>query len=426
MSGSDISLRITDALDETAALSLLRGAVSIESITGNEADFAQHLYLLMLDREFQTDQAEFLPGRPNVWGHRRGNGTGPHLLITGHTDTVRVDGWQERWAGSERESPFGGAEVDGAIWGRGVTDLKGGICTAFAALDVLKTAGIKLAGDISFAFIGDEESGEDGTGVSVGIEHYTNMIAVGDLPKPDFAVYVEPTQLDIYAAQIGFFIADVTVTGTSAYFSHPELGVDALKAAHSILTSVWEHGETLRGRDPHPLTGLSGLLVTGIEAGGLIAVPGTSKFSVIGSLQSGEDFHERTQAFETAVHSATVASGIIIEISYPAGRDQPRGGSACEVDPSLAPVQQLQAAIKQYDPERGEIGGAPYWSENPYLIERLGIPAIYCAAGDIACCHTTEEHLNIKEYLTAICAFALFIANYCGVVGRINTIKEEK
>jgi len=64
MSGPDISARITDALDETAALSLLRGAVSIESITGNEADFAQHLYLLMQDREFQTNQAEFLPALP--------------------------------------------------------------------------------------------------------------------------------------------------------------------------------------------------------------------------------------------------------------------------------------------------------------------------------------------------------------------------
>ena len=420
-----LSTRIDRALDRPAALSLLRKAVSIESITGNEATFARTLGDQMTARGFQTDSAEFLPGRPNVWGRRSGKGEGPHLLVTGHTDTVRVDCWQEKWAGTDRENPFGAAEVDGAIWGRGVTDLKGGICAAIAAVDVLSAAGIELAGDISFAFIGDEESGEEGTGVSAGIDHYTNMIAKGDIPKPDFAVYVEPTGLSVYAAQIGFFIADVTVTGQSAYFGRPELGVDALKATHAILASVWAHEENLRARPPHPMTGPSGLLVTGITAGGLIAVPGACTFSVIGSLQPGEDLHDRTEAFESAVRAADLEDGIAIDITYPAGRDQPRGGSATETDPLLDPVKKLQSAIKEFDPERGDISGAPYWSESPYLIERLGIPAVYCAAGDIACCHTTDENLNIEEYLTAIRAFALFMATYCGVAEQGKITKEE-
>ena len=37
-------------------------------------------------------------------------------------------------------------------------------------------------------------------------------------PRPDFAVYVEPTRLDVYPAQIGFFIADIDVTGTLGLF----------------------------------------------------------------------------------------------------------------------------------------------------------------------------------------------------------------
>lgn len=420
-----LSARIAAALDRPAALALLREAVDIESITGNEAAFAGALRGHMEARGFQTDSAEFLPGRPNVWGQRKGRGGGPHLLITGHTDTVRVDGWREKWAGTDREDPFGGAEAEGAIWGRGVTDLKGGICTAISALDVLETAGIDLAGDLSLAFVGDEESGEDGTGVSAGIDHYTRMIAEGGAPKPDFAIYVEPTELAIYAAQIGFFIADVTITGQSAYFGRPELGVDALKAAHAVLARVWEHEASLRARPPHPMTGPSGILVTGIKAGGLIAVPGNCSFSVIGSLQPGENLHARTEAFEAAVRSATLEDGIAIDIAYPAGRDQPRGGSATETDPGISAVQLLQSAIKHFDPERGKISGAPYWSESPYLIERLGIPAVYCAAGDIACCHTTDEHLKIEEYLTAIRAFALFMASYCGVAGRGDITKEE-
>ena len=168
------------------------------------AGFAQFLSGQLETRGVTPQTAEFLPGRPNVWGQKSGNGKGPHLLFIGHTDTVRVDGWSERWCDTPRESPFAAAEVDGSIWGRGVTDLKGGICAALAALDVLDRAGVQLAGDVSFAFIGDEESGEDGTGVSAGIDHFTAMIAAGDIAKPDFAVYVEPTQCRFIRRKLGF------------------------------------------------------------------------------------------------------------------------------------------------------------------------------------------------------------------------------
>ena len=52
----------------------------------------------------------------------------PTVALVGHTDTVHAEGWTERWAGTKRESPFGGAIVDGHIWGRGTGDLKAGIC----------------------------------------------------------------------------------------------------------------------------------------------------------------------------------------------------------------------------------------------------------------------------------------------------------
>ena len=83
---------------------------------------------------------DFAPGRPNVWGRLRGEGGGPRLLLTGHTDTVHVRGWAERWAGTERADPFGGAVVDGEIWGRGSGDLKAGICATLAAARLVRDA----------------------------------------------------------------------------------------------------------------------------------------------------------------------------------------------------------------------------------------------------------------------------------------------
>jgi acetylornithine deacetylase/succinyl-diaminopimelate desuccinylase-like protein len=62
--------------------------------------------------------------------------------------------------------------------------------------------------------------------------------------------------------------------------------------------------------------------------------------------------------------------------------------------------------------DRGLVEGAPYWSEAPFLINRLGVPTVYWAPGDIRNCHTLEERVLVKEYLDGIVAFAAFIAAF--------------
>ncbi len=411
---AETASRIDAALDEKKTIALLRGAVACNSITGNEATFVTFLADEMRRRALAPQMEDFLPGRPNIWGTRSGKANGKRLQFIGHTDTVHVEGWRDHWKGTEREDPFGGAEVDGAIWGRGVTDLKGGICAALAALDLLDGADIQLDGDVAFAFIGDEESGEEGSGVSAGVTHWTDMVQAGKIPRPDFAVYVEPTSLSVYTAQIGFFIADVKVTGKSAYFGRPDLGIDALKATHSILASVWKHAETRQELKAHPLTGPSSVLVTGLNGGGYIAVPGGCKFSVIGSLRPGDTLDDAVAEFKAAVRNAPVEGGIEIEITYPAGRDHPHGGTPAEISQDLPEVAQLMEAVATVSPERGKIGGAPFWSESSFLINKLNVPTVYCAPGDIACCHTSQEHLFTEEYFAAIRAFARFMVAYCG------------
>ncbi|APG47943.1 M20 family metallopeptidase [Phaeobacter porticola] len=408
--------KLDAALDKAKAIALLKGAVARNSITGNEANFTAFLNDEMLKRGCSPQTEEFLPGRPNIWGARTGTGTGKgkRLQFIGHTDTVHVEGWSAHWAGTSREDPFGGAIVDDAMWGRGVTDLKGGICAALSALDLLDTAGISLTGDVAFAFVGDEESGEDGSGVSAGIDHWTRKVQSGEIARPDFAIYVEPTNLSVYAAQIGFFIADVTVSGRSAYFGRPDLGLDALKATHSILAKVWQHAETRQSLTPHPLTGQSSVLVTGLQGGGYIAVPGECRFSVIGSLRPGDTIDQAVAEFEAAVRAAPNEDGIEIDIRYPAGRDHPRGGTAAEISTTLPEIDLLISTISSAKPKLGHISGAPFWSESSFLINKLGVPTVYCAPGDIACCHTPQEHLSLEEYFTAIRAYARFMVAYCG------------
>ncbi len=415
--GRDLDSPLATAFDRDAALALLQGAIGRQSVTGNEANFATYLSDEMRRRGIEgVTSADFLPGRPNVWGERRGAGGGPRLLFVGHTDTVHVDGWSAHWAGTEREDAFGAPVIGGAVWGRGAGDLKAGICASLASLGVLDRAGVRLKGDVAFAFVGDEESGQPGTGVSAGIKDYVTRIKAGSVARPDFTIYVEPTRLAVYPAQIGFFIAEITVTGKSAYFGVPELGRDALKATHRILSTLWEHSEAVSARAEHRLVGRGFLLVTGIEGGGAIAVPGTCRLSLIRKLLPGESLDAAAGELDAVVRTAVDDPEIQIGIAFPAGRDHALGGSGAETNLEAAEVRLLGEVVRATLPGRGGVEGAPFWSEMPFFTDRLGVPAVYCAPGDIRNCHTFDEHVEIEEYFAGVVAYARFIARYCGTV----------
>ncbi len=404
-----------DAIHREGAVRTLRRAIGRESVTGHEANFVSLLAELMAGIGVSgITVRDFLPGRPNIFGVRKGSGGGRRLLIVGHSDVVHARGWQERWAGTGRADPFGAADVNGEIWGRGAADLKAGICAAIEALRALDKAGIELAGDVVLAFVGDEESGEPGSGVSAGMKALVPAIVSGEVPRPDFAIYVEPTTLDIYPAQMGFFIAEIEVTGRTAYFGVPELGADALKAAHAILAALWEHSADLETRGEHPLIGRSFLLVTAIEGGGLIAVPERCRLSLIRKLRPGEDLNLARDELETVVLGAVELPDIRVAFTYPAGRDHAIGGIASEIDPADQAVVMLTEAARSVRPDRGQIAGAPFWSEASFLVG-LGVPTVYFAPGDIRICHTLEERVPVEEYLDGIAILAAFIARYCGV-----------
>lgn len=407
--------RLRAALDPDRATGLLARAVQAASVTGNEAAMVAALAPEMERLALSPVTENALPGRPNIRGTRAGTGGGRHLLFMGHTDVVHARGWADHWGDAPQADPFGAAVIEGELWGRGVADLKAGICTALMALDLLDRAGVRLAGDVSFAFVCDEESGEPGTGISAGVRDYAARVTRGEIARPDAAIYVEPTRLNVLPVQIGFFIADIVLTGQSAYFGRPDLGRDALRAAHAVLAAIWAHSDAIADRAEHPQLGRAFALVTGITAGGLIAVPGEARMSLIRKLLPGETLDAATDSLETAIRAA-VPDGIACAIDYPAGRDHPRGGSPAGIALDHPLVTGLSECLASVRPGAGRIEGAPFWSEMPFLTEIIGIPAVYAAPGDISICHTNFERVPLADYHDAIVAFAAFIAGFCGTV----------
>ena len=395
------------------AVAFLQGAIQAASITGNENNFVSYLEPKLDALGLSPKTEEFEPNRLNLWGESDGTFGEKTLLVAGHTDTVHVEGWLERWKSTERENPFSGAVLDGKIWGRGSGDLKAGICSWLMAYETLRENNVNLKGKMQFAFVGDEESGEDDSGVSAGIKHYVNKIAP-HLDQPDFAVYTEPSQLNIYTAQMGFFIADIDIIGKTSYFGLPEQGTDALKAANKVVTDINSYSEVICKKNHHDLIGKPFILITKLNAGGYIAVPGDAKISLIRKLTPAEDIDNAVKELKNLVTNSVKDSGCQVEIDFTAGRDHTDGGLPSVTDPDITPVSELKDSIQKYWPATGSICAAPFWSEKSFITQKLGCDAVYCAPGDISNCHTLEEHVEIDEYLASIRAFADFIVKFCG------------
>ena len=405
---------VAAAVDEEALVELVLEAVRIPSVTPDETDFAEWVRGRMEEGPWSRVRlVEAEPGRPNVYAEA-GPAGGRSLVLAGHLDTVHADDWVREWCGTERADPFAGTIVDGEIWARGVTDQKAGICSIIEALRAVRRAGYRLTGPVTGLLVCDEESGQPGCGLSLGMRAGVDHLFGGAGNPPDFAVYTEPTTGAVYTAQMGFLIADITLVGRSAYFGTPELGVDALRAGHSLLSALWDRDETLRKGTPHELLGERFLLVTSVESGGNIAVPGRFRLSLIQKLLPGDDLDQEADALRQVAAAVSDDHGVSAEVVFSAPRDHRVGGTPDEVPADHPGVRALVESIERTTGGSARLEGAPYWSEKP-LLRAAGISGVYFAPGDISTCHTPFERLPIQELISATRTLAHFVASWCGV-----------
>ncbi len=405
---------IAAAVDEEKLVGLVMDAVRIPSVTPHEWAFAEWAGSRMVEGPWDRVRlAEIEPGRPNVYAEA-GGAEGRSLVLAGHHDTVHADDWVREWGGTDRADPFTGNIIDGEIWARGVTDQKPGVCSIIEVARAVDRAGYRVAGPLMALLVCDEESGQPGSGLSVGMRAAVSHLFDGSTRVPDFAIYTEPTTGAIYTAQMGFLIADITLAGKSAYFGTPELGVDALHAGHSLLSELWDRNETLRAGEAHDLLGKRFLLVTHVESGGNIAVPGSFSLSLIQKVLPGDDLDCQADALRDIAAKVADGHGVSAEVVFSAPRDHRVGGTPDEIPPDHPGVRSLMDSIEHTTGRIARVEGAPYWSEKP-LLRAAGIPGVYFAPGDIATCHTPFERLPIQELISATRTLAHFVASWCGV-----------
>ena len=120
---------------------------------GNELACVQYLNELLQAAGIETTILAKEENRPNLIARLPGRGSAPPLLMQGHVDVVTTEG--QKW----QQDPFGGALIDGMIWGRGALDMKGGVAMLVSAFLKVQMEGITPPGDLILTILSDEEAG---------------------------------------------------------------------------------------------------------------------------------------------------------------------------------------------------------------------------------------------------------------------------
>jgi acetylornithine deacetylase/succinyl-diaminopimelate desuccinylase-like protein len=94
------------------------------------------------------------PSMPNIVGSFDTGKPGHHLVLNGHMDVFPADVAAEGWT----RDPWGGAIVDGKIYGRGVADMKAGTSASIFTYYYLHRVREHLKGKLTLTTVSDEET----------------------------------------------------------------------------------------------------------------------------------------------------------------------------------------------------------------------------------------------------------------------------
>ncbi len=152
-----------------------------------------------------------------------------HLLFNGHLDVVPA-GDERLW----RCPPFAAEIHDGVLFGRGISDMKGGAAAFAAAVSKLATAG-KLNGRVSLLLSTDEEEPV----VNATQKALEILIARGE--EFDFALVGEPSNPhelgeEIKIGRRGDVILRLTSYGVQGHTAYPQLADNPIHHLVSLLT----------------------------------------------------------------------------------------------------------------------------------------------------------------------------------------------
>lgn len=395
--------RAAPAIDRAALVEDLSALIRIPSITGAEeavaADVAERLRATGMTVEVLSPDPATIradpawPGEetsrtalPIVIG-RLGRPGGRRVVLSGHIDVV-PPGDPATWTAD----PWGGEIRDGALYGRGACDMKGGVASILAAVRALVGSGAaaRFEGELIVAFVPGEEDGGQGTLAAI------RAGATGDL-----AVITEPSNLDIVVAHAGAITFRLTVPGRAAHASQRREGVSALDNLYVVLRAL-ETDETDRNAaETDPLMTALGLpypTIVGKVSGGEWASTVLDRVVADGryGVRLGQTPTDAATDLRRAIAAANASDPFLRE--HPATVEIVGGqfGSGRVPSDHALPVG-LADVAETLTGRRPALLGEPYGADMRLFINEGGTPCVMYGPGDVKVAHSADEHVPLAE-----------------------------
>lgn len=318
-----------------------------------------------------------------------GDPEGPAILFLGHSDVVPAG---EGWTGD----PFEPRIAEGAIIGRGSTDMKGGIAAVLSAMQAISTVRPDLR--LEFVCTVDEED------LALGVLEYVRQTP----PREYLACIVaEPTNLDVVIGCRGATNLVVSVTGESAHAGRPEDGASAILAAAEVIAAIrHEHDTADRTADPL-LGGPSWSIGTIVGGSGTSIVAQSCEISIDRRTMPGEDSHDiLAQLLDSSrerIGRSTFSGAERIRLEGSVAMVMP--GFRTMNDAAL--VETASGALR----DLGHDGTPTGWTaacEGGFIARHHGVPTIILGPGDINNqAHQPDERVLIADLESAARAYVL-------------------
>jgi succinyl-diaminopimelate desuccinylase len=307
--------------------------------------------------------------RANITVHVKSAGQKPALLFASHLDVVPTG--SARW----KYPPFEAAEVEGRVFGRGASDMKGGIAAAVGAVRQVAESGAKLNGDLILVATAGEETDSCGA---------RRFVDAAKLPKLVGIVVTEPTDLAVVNAHRGLLWVKFTTGGKTSHASMPHLGISAIESARLLLNELANYK---LGFTRHPQLGRSIMSVNTISGGKATNVI-ADECSITADIRTlpGQNHSDVVADFEKLLskiqgnNSRFVAEVGII-------RDCP----ALETDANNDFVKTVCRICSVDNPQT-----VSFTTDGP-IFAALGAPVIILGPGKPELCHQPDEYIEIAD-----------------------------
>jgi acetylornithine deacetylase len=335
-----------------------------------EQEMADYLAGHLSDLGLAVETRMVRPGRPNVFGVRRGGRDHFRLMLAGHMDTARTTGYPDAYTVRT---------TDGKMYGRGACDMKAALAAYLGVVRALHATGTRLPGTLIVCGIVDEEY------------QMLGSKAIGAAGRmADQGIIGEPTNLRVCPANKGRVSTKIITRGRAAHSSVPEKGVNAIAAMARVIRTFDDYNRELLARRPHPLCG-HGRFTPGVIRGGVQVnmVPDACELEVDRRTLPGETRESVYAELRARIDLAAQGDpDFRSEITEPTWLIAPN-----DISPDEAVVQALRTAHQALFGKDPGVEAFVAGSDAPYM----GFPTVICGPGSIAQAHTTCEFVDLKE-----------------------------